>query len=58
METVRLFPRVVVGGAGGGAGVGGGGGGGGCSGGGVPPHVFRAHHLLRRGDVTMIVKMR
>ena len=58
METVWVFPRVVVGGAGGGGGAGVGGGGGGCSGGGVPPHVFRAHHLLRRGDVTMIVKMR
>ena len=57
METVWVFPRVVVVGAGGGGGEVGGGGGG-CSGGGVPPHVFRAHHLLRRGDVTMIVKMR
>ena len=44
METVWMFPLVVVGGGGGG--------------GGVPLHVFRAHHLLRRGDVTMIVKMR
>ena len=42
-----MFPLVVVGGGGGGGG-----------GGGVPLHVFRAHHLLRRGDVTMIVKMR
>ena len=61
MEAVWIFTRMIgrgVGGVGVGAlGVGciGGGGGGG---GGIPPHVFRVHHLLRRSDVTMIVKMR
>ena len=54
MEAVWMFPLLIVvvgGGDGVGCGVG-------CGGGGVPPHMFRAHHLLRRGDVTMIVKMR
>ena len=52
MKTVWMFSRVI------GGGVGGGGGGGDGGDGGVPPHVFRPDHLLRRGDVTMIVKMR
>ena len=68
MEAVWIFTRMIgrggrgVGGVGGvGVGVGAlGVGGVGCvgGGGGIPPHVFRAHHLLRRSDVTMIVKMR
>ena len=65
MEAVWIFTRMIgrtgVGVGGGGVGVGAlGVGGVGCDGGcgGIPPHVFRAHHLLRRSDVTMIVKMR
>ena len=60
MEAVWIFTRMIGRGVGG-VGVGAlGVGGVGCIGGGgeIPPHVFRAHHLLRRSDVTMIVKMR
>ena len=51
-----MFPLLIVFGGGGVVGVVDGGVDGGV--GEVPPHVFRTHHLLRRGDVTMIVKMR
>ena len=66
MEAGWIFTRMIGRGGRGVGGVGGVGvgalgvGGVGCIGGGgeIPPHVFRAHHLLRRSDVTMIVKMR